>query len=278
MTGVLISIILPCYNQAEYLPEALESVLKQSHSRWECIIVDDGSPDETKRIADEWLIKDSRFSYIKIKNRGLSNARNVGINKAKGEIILPLDADDKIADNYIELSLEEFRKDETVKLVYCKAQKFGIEQGIWVLPNFSLNKLAQINMIFCASFFYKKDWLDIGGYDINMVYGLEDWEFWISLLKNGGTVKKIDSIGFYYRVKKVSMITNLQKEQKEEMLQYMSVKHADFFVKQLGSFYALNKELRTLKRAYMKKVNNKKYVLNLFLKTFFGISIFNIRK
>ncbi|MFV8358229.1 glycosyltransferase family 2 protein, partial [Flavobacterium sp. XS1P32] len=92
MNNPQVSIIVPCFNQAQYLSEALKSVLEQTYENWECIIVNDGSPDDTKQIAQKWVEKDSRFKYIFKENGGLSSARNEGINYAKGTFILPLDA------------------------------------------------------------------------------------------------------------------------------------------------------------------------------------------
>ena len=81
----LVSIIVPCYNQAQFLPEALQSVLEQTHTNWECIIVNDGSPDNTEGVAQEWLVKDSRFKYVYKENGGLSSARNAGLDKVVGD-------------------------------------------------------------------------------------------------------------------------------------------------------------------------------------------------
>ena len=92
----LISVIVPCYNQAQYLDECLQSVLDQTYQNWECIIVNDGSPDHTEEVANKWLEKDPRFRYIDKENGGLSSARNAGLKEAKGEWIQFLDCDDKI--------------------------------------------------------------------------------------------------------------------------------------------------------------------------------------
>ena len=83
----LVSIIVPCYNQAQYLPETLQSVLDQTYTNWECIIVNDGSPDATEAVAQEWCEKDHRFIYLKKENGGLSSARNAGLKIAKGDYI-----------------------------------------------------------------------------------------------------------------------------------------------------------------------------------------------
>lgn len=277
----IVSIIVPCYNQARYLDEALQSVMDQTFVNWECIIVNDGSPDHTEEVAQEWVKKDSRFIYLYKENGGLCSARNAGIEIAKGEFILPLDADDKIAPDYVSLAMHSFHQDATLKLVYCKAEKFGDEIGLWQLPEFSLKGLSQENMIFCTAFFNRKDWELVGGYDVNMIYGLEDWEFWIAILKNGGTVKCLDQVGFYYRIKSNSMIKELNSEKRKVLFDYLSTKHYDFFIEHLGSFLHLNERLLNANTIILKnkeqnrnKLQSKKFVINLFCKTFFGFSIF----
>lgn len=252
----LISVIVPCYNQAQYLDECLQSVLDQTYTDWECIIVNDGSPDHTEEIAKKWVEKDARFRYLFKENGGLSSARNAGIEIAKGEWILPLDADDKIGVRYLELAEKEFEKDYTV--IYCEAELFGNEIGKWHLPEFSLENLAKKNCIFCSAFYKKEDWKKVNGYDINMIYGLEDYEFWISLLKNKNTVKKLPQTLFYYRVKENSMLTSLKSERINKMFNYISKKHTDFFLEYLGSFNELFLLQENTLKKYDKLLNSKK--------------------
>jgi glycosyltransferase involved in cell wall biosynthesis len=278
MNNPLVSIIVPCYNQAQYLGEALESILNQTYTDWECIIVNDGSPDNTEEVAQEWVAKDARFIYLYKENGGLSSARNAGIAIAKGEFILPLDADDKISINYTELAIETFEKNTSLTLVYCKAEKFGEETGSWNLPAFSLFNLARGNMIFCSSFFRKRDWELVGGYDINMKYGSEDWEFWISILKNGGEVKRLEEVGFYYRVKLVSMVKQFKEDKTKYLHEYMSLKHTTFFITQYGSFMELNASLKKAKKQYTENLKSEKYIIDLFCSTFFKFSVFGLYK
>jgi len=259
----LVSVIVPCYNQAQYLDECLQSVLEQTYENWECIIVNDESPDNTEKIVKQWLNRDLRFKYVFKENGGLSSARNSGISIARGEFILPLDADDKIGKNYLKLGISEFLNDEFLKVVYCRAEKFGIENGEWILKDFSLKLLAKDNMIFCSALYRKKDWELVMGYDANMIYGLEDWEFWIAILKNGGGVKKLNYLGFFYRIKTKSMIKNIEKSQKKKLFEYISVKHADFMVKEFGSFMYLTSTIEKNN----KNLTNEKFVFKLFLST-----------
>lgn len=269
-----VSIIVPCYNQAQFLGEALQSVLNQTNTNWECVIVNDGSPDNTEEVAQKWVEKDTRFRYLKKENGGLSNARNAGITRAKGEFILPLDADDKIGQNYLKLAIKAFQEDESLKVVYCKAEKFGDKIGEWMLPSFSLENLAVNNMIFCSALFRKKEWECVQGYDEKMFYGWEDWEFWIAILKKGGKVKQLNYIGFYYRIKEGSMVKELNPQKRENLLQYMSFKHTDFYIAQLGSFKKINDEYERVKEEFERKLNSEKFVIDLFFKTFFNFTIF----
>ena len=241
MQKAAISVIVPCYNQAQYLDECLQSVLDQTYQDWECIIVNDGSPDHTEDVAKKWLEKDIRFKYLHKDNGGLSSARNAGIEKAIGEWILPLDCDDKIGNQYLELAEKEFG--ENYSVIYCKAEYFSAKSGEWKLPDYSLKNLAEENIIFCTAFFRKTDWMRVEGYDENMKHGLEDWEFWISLLKNEGVAYQLNETCFFYRIKENSMLTNLHQSNKmDKMLFYIEKKHLDFFHSQLGSIHRINKD------------------------------------
>lgn len=267
----IVSIIVPCYNQAQYLDEALQSILGQTYENWECIIVNDGSSDYTEEVAKQWIIKDSRFGYIYQENGGLSSARNAGIAVAKAEFILPLDSDDKISADYIDLAVQSFQEDSSLKIVYCRAEKFGDQEGEWRLPSFSIYDLYSFNMIFCSALFKKKDWELVGGYDINMIYGLEDWEFWIAILKKGGGVKCLNKVGFYYRIRENSMARIITDEQRVYSEQYVLKKHIEFY----KSNYDLLNEKKKKIEYRLNRLRSKKVVINLFTKMFFGFKFFN---
>ena len=133
----LVSVIVPCYNQASFLSDALDSVLAQTYTDWECIIVNDGSTDNTEEVAKTYINKDSRFAYVHKNNGGLPSARNFGISKSSGDFILPLDADDLIGSSYLEKAISRFKSFPETKLVYCKAAKFGHVSGAWSLGEYS---------------------------------------------------------------------------------------------------------------------------------------------
>ncbi|SFI09718.1 glycosyltransferase family 2 protein [Halpernia frigidisoli] len=265
MLSTNISIIVPCYKQAKYLDECLQSVFDQIFTDWECIIVNDGSPDDTEFIAKKWIEKDSRFKYFYKENGGLSSARNFGIESAVGEWILPLDADDYISDDYLQLAKSHF-KNNNLKVIYCLARKFGLQTEILKLEKFSLKQLALENVIFCTAFYKKSDWQKAEGYDENLKSGYEDWEFWINILKESGEVLKLEKVCFFYRIKEDSMLINLKKINDESTIQYIENKHRLFFEKNLGSIRNLYREneqnkkvLDAINKRFFSRVVNKLY-------------------
>lgn len=118
----LISVIVPIYNVEKYIKKCVDSIIKQTYKNIEIILVDDGSPDECGKICDEYSIKDSRIIVVHKANGGLSDARNVGIDKANGKYICFIDSDDYIDDNYIEL-LYNAIKENNVEISQCGIKK-----------------------------------------------------------------------------------------------------------------------------------------------------------
>ena len=120
-----VSIIIPCYNQGQYVDDAVSSCLAQTYDNIEIIIVNDGSTD---KFTNDFLSKYQRpkTKVINKRNEGLAEARNTGINNATGKYILPLDADDKIAPTYVEKAVQIIEQDESVGIVYCLAEYFGV--------------------------------------------------------------------------------------------------------------------------------------------------------
>ncbi|GAA4753220.1 glycosyltransferase family 2 protein [Flavisolibacter ginsenosidimutans] len=113
----LITVITPCYNQAFFLPDALRSLQEQTFQNWECIVVNDGSTDDTERVALEWSEKDSRIKYFSKQNGGLSSTRNFGLRKASGKYIQFLDADDALHEKKFQSAISLLENDDALDLV-----------------------------------------------------------------------------------------------------------------------------------------------------------------
>lgn len=229
----LVSIIIPCYNQAAFLPEALESVLQQTYNAWEAIIINDGSPDNTMEIARRYEARDSRIRTIDIANGGVSAARNVGLRSARGKYVLPLDADDKIAPNYIEKAIGIFTGSDDVDVVYARWQLFGLTDNTPNLRWLGYRQLLIHNSIFYAAMFRREDALRIGGYDEDMSVGYEDWEFFIRLLDENSVVVQIPEVLFYYRIKKLSRNV-IANENEAAINKYIFRKHIDKYFHHYG--------------------------------------------
>src|SRR5262245_39420494 len=118
-----VSVIIPCYKQAGFLSDAIERVLPQTHPHIEVIVVDDGSPDNTRDVASRY----PRVRCIRQENQGLSAARNTGIRESKGEFLVFLDADDRLIPNALETGLKSFRRNPGAAVVVGKHRSISAE-------------------------------------------------------------------------------------------------------------------------------------------------------
>ena len=238
----LVSVVIPCYNQGKYIEECIESVKNQTYKNIEIIIVNDGSTDKFTNEILKKLENHKNIKVINIKNGGVANARNIGIRNSKGKYILPLDGDDKIHKKYIEMCIDAIKK-EKGDIIYCICRRFGDTNKLLYLKNFSIKTMLQTNVVFCTAMFKKEDYEDTSGYNSNMKYGFEDWDFWLSMIEKKKSFYRINKVLFYYRIKKESRNVKL-KENNDRNIQ--SIKQIRENHKELYSKYEeiLNKESR----------------------------------
>ena len=139
MATPLVSVIVPCFNYGHLLSETLESLLSQTYSSWECIIVDDGSTDDTRKVANQYQSNDNRFRYYYQDNIGLAGARNTGIRLARGDYLQFLDADDLLSANKLDFQLELLKANPNVDIVYGDVYLFNQGEGYKEAKQFKLN-------------------------------------------------------------------------------------------------------------------------------------------
>lgn len=212
-----VTIIIPCYNQAHWLPDAIESALSQTIP-CDVIVVNDGSPDNTSSVAQNYAVR-----LIEKENGGLSSARNAGIRKAKTTWVLTLDADDKIAPDFVEKCLAK-AKTTNADIIGTGQQEFGDSNRQYqFLDNPSHEDFRSANRINCCSLFKKEIWESIQGYDENMKLGYEDWDFWLRATQKGYKVSVVNEFLFFYRKHGISMVTTARKHHKE-IVDYMHSK------------------------------------------------------
>ena len=198
-----ITVIVPNYNKSQYIEECIQSIKDQTFNDFECIIVDDGSIDNSKEIINKLIENDNRFQLFCNTNHGLSFSRNFGIKNANTEFVLPLDSDDYIEKDYVKRIIEHFNQHPETTLFYGKWFFIGYNADYM---NFKLGNLHYIdyktllrgNSIHCCCAYRKKNAIDCGLFDENM-QGYEDWEFLIRLLYKDKIVAYDPHISLYYR-------------------------------------------------------------------------------
>lgn len=281
MISKKISIIVPCYNQAHFLNETLTSVLKQTYKNWECLIVNDGSPDNTKEVAKKWILRDERFKYIEKENGGLSSARNAGIKEASGDFFLFLDSDDLLHRKKLEKSIDALQENNfdiiisdflrlkgnsgKTKRAFCdlKQVDFNFES---ILFNWDSKFTIPIH---CGLF--GKDIFE--GVRFNeQTKAKEDWLMWVDVFKKKPKVTFVNQPLVYYRIHKKNMSKDSLQMYQNNII---AIKHLlrtlpddykeDFLDKILN-----NSALRSIN--HLKKVNKYKKIA-LYLGVALSISV-----
>ncbi|MBL7743845.1 MAG: glycosyltransferase family 2 protein [Chitinophagaceae bacterium] len=228
----LVSVIIPCYNDGQYLDDSVGSVKQQAFTDIEIIIVNDGSTDETT-IRKLNSFHDTQITVLHKENGHLSSARNHGIKHAKGEIIVTLDADDKFEATFIEKGVTVLKQDASVGAVTCYLRSFGLRKYSWRplggdIKNFLFRQES------CASAMFRKEcWEKTGGYDEQMKSGYEDWEFWIRLTSAGWKVHVLKEYLLNYRVTEKSMLLTQSEPKREAIVNYIMEKHKELYWQQL---------------------------------------------
>ena len=209
-----VSVMIPYYNCKEYIVETIQSVLSQSHQNFEIIIVDDGSDPEHADYLREFLADKPAIRYAVQNNQGVAAARNHAARLAGGKYFLFLDSDDLILPDYIEKCVTVLENNPDCKLVYPLAEYFDAQEGLWNLPDYDgLESLLMGNRFpSSVSMHRAEDFAALGGFDENLTTH-EDWDFWIRLLSNGGTVIRIPEVLFRYRKRRdgSSLINRLEQ-------------------------------------------------------------------
>jgi glycosyltransferase involved in cell wall biosynthesis len=201
-----VSVVVPCFNDGEFLPEAVASVMNISRDDIELIVVDDGSTDEQTRKEMDTLSAQG-IKVVRQENKGLAAARNAGIRVSRGGYILPLDADNRLRLGYIEHGIRVLDANPHIGVVYGDAEYIGMRTGRWRVGSFERDRLLRWNYIDACALYRRSIWEQNHGYDGTMpIQGLEDWDFWLSALAHGWEFAYVPEVLFEYRVRENSMI------------------------------------------------------------------------
>lgn len=214
-----ISIVVPSFNQSDYLEDCLESAYNQTVPALEIIVVDDGSTDNSLEIAHRYMFKEfpgieSPVRVVSQVNKGLPSARNTGIMNARGDYILFLDADDKLVETAVERIQAEIRR-TNADIVTPSFREFGKSDRTIVLQGFTMEDLKTANRLGYFSAIRRSTLLECGGYNPKMVWGWEDYDLWFDLFKRGKSISILQEVLVMYRVKEHSMIHEANKHAQE---------------------------------------------------------------
>lgn len=227
MNGVQVTVIVPVFNVKKYLSECLDSILAQTFQNIELILIDDGSTDGSQIICDEYARKDSRITVIHKENGGVSDARNVGISRAKGDYICFVDSDDIVAPTYIQVLYETAIKDG-VGIVMCNYHVFKDGEAIpsdiatkqheklviteKEMEDESFSAENTVKLVIPINKIYKKSLFDKVKYPSGKIH--EDAYVYHRLLNEVKQVILVPDVLYYYR-KRADSITNSRFTTKE---------------------------------------------------------------
>ena len=242
-----ISLIIPCYNQAKFLVEAVESIAGQNYQNLEILLVNDGSTDETEVIAKKLASQHKNIRFFSQVNKGPSSARNVALKEAQGEYILFLDADDFLVTNQLFTLSDFLQKNQEVSIVYTAGRYIGESslvakrsEDLW--GDYTTDPLTSLltrgNFILIHSAMFRRDLLGKVGLFDESLWRLEDWDFWLRCAEHGAKFAYLPGIQVPYRIhgenstesglkmvearimvlKKLLQTANLQPEQREVII------------------------------------------------------------
>lgn len=214
----LVSVIVPSHNYGRFIGQALESLRAQTYPRWECIVVDDGSTDNTDAIVTSFAENDSRIKYIRQENQGLAAARNTGITHSAGDYLQFLDADDLLESEKLERQVEFLERHAEIDIVFSDSRYFRTENpqerrfsqdeanAPWVVKLSAsgtdvLRPLVRNNIMVVSSPLLRRSVIaDVGLFD-GTVKGVEDWHYWIRCAIEGKHFHYLDAEGTWALVR-----------------------------------------------------------------------------
>ncbi|MFV2001019.1 MAG: glycosyltransferase [Acidimicrobiia bacterium] len=200
----LVSVIIPCHNDGQFLDDAIRSVFNQTAPSFEVLVVDDGSTDaETIEILD--TLAWSRTRVIHQENQGLSAARNTGMSAALGEFVVPLDADDQLEPRFIETLAGALANRPDAAFAACRAVLFGDINAVWIPRPYNPYQLLLSNSVVGCVLLRRSAYNDVGGYDEGLRNGNEDWDLWVRLMERGWSQVDVPDVLFRYRKHGISM-------------------------------------------------------------------------
>ena len=238
----LISVVIPCFNDGNYLPETISKLGLQTNPSFEIIIVNDGSTDSNTLYILEQLAEQPNITVLHKENGRMSSARNHGVKHAKGKYIAALDADDYFDPSFFTKAVAILEQAPNTAVVTSYIKYFGNKTGISKPRGGNAFNFLFSNQCPACAMVRKEVWDKVSGYDESMKLGYEDWEFYIRITKLNMEVHLIPECLLYYRQTKKSTLKNDTHPNRAAIIQYILEKHKDWYVECLAKLID-NKEV-----------------------------------
>jgi glycosyltransferase involved in cell wall biosynthesis len=241
-----VSVIIPCFDLGEHVTETVESVLAQTRPPDELFVVDDGSSD-LRTLEALASLAAGGVAVLRTENRGAPAARNHGIERARGELILCLDADDVLLPTFLDKTVQALNQAPAAAIAATHVEFFGNVDGVWEPPKFDPTLLLWENCVGSASLFRRSAWRETGGYAALPAF--QDWDLWISMIERGWQWVVVPDVLYRYRVRAGS-ISERGRERRPELLRAIQERHADTYRKNSASVrVAMDAEIKRLRDA-----------------------------
>lgn len=230
----LFSVIIRCYNQRQYIDDAIKSVTSQSWPLWEIIVVDDSSPDGCGRYVTDAIAPilniDASRQLIKVLHTlgpvGVSESRNLGITAAVGSWICVLDAYDRIGVDYFLKAERALTLNPDINIIYSNQQHFEGSMLLWDVPVYHAQKALTYSPFPAMTLYPRKLWGTVQGYSSSLPYGNEDYDFWMLLMEVGVRGRKLEGIDTFYRY--------MLRSKMRDSEQHVDVEHAMMHTRHLS--------------------------------------------
>ncbi|MEX0686710.1 MAG: glycosyltransferase family A protein [Balneolales bacterium] len=259
-----VSVIIPCYNHGKYILETVKSVLDQTYSNYEIIIVDDGSDDpHTIKVLN--VLDHPKVTVLHKENGHVSSARNHGIKHSKGEYILTLDADDKFNPDFMMKAIQVLKGHSDVGVVTCYAKVFDHKGNISYQHKLGggVKAFLTVNNCLASALFRFRCWEEAGGYNESMKEGFEDWDFWLSVTSAGWRIHSIPEYLYWYRDTPGSMVKSATVKKPELMRTIAKNHELDFQNNVIDVLYSKELKIQELSEIH----NSRTYQIgNAFTK------------
>jgi glycosyltransferase involved in cell wall biosynthesis len=238
----LVSFIIPYYNAGTTIQETIDSIFDQSYSNFDVWLINDGSTDQLSIDKLKEFEGNNKIHLLHQDNAGPSMAKNNGVLASNGKYLCFLDSDNIILEEYISEAIQAFQLNKEIDLVYSDFLHFGDQTDIHYSMDIDLFKILIGNPIDNCVIIKKESFLSVNGFDEYLSkLGLEDWELWINLLKNGKKFHYLKKVHFKYRVIKTSRTQTSANLKFNIISDYIYNKHSDILSKKYYELFYLQK-------------------------------------